>query len=347
MNDFNLRPEIMGFGSPIRAEVAPLSPNHRLVGQAAAARNAAFYGTAPENSWTRSEQSDDFDVNGLGQLRTALALPASEAEIAASMRHADAAPIARAVQGAGALWGGLTSQSTLDKAPIARRRPGDTDYEKPWVGVDKGAAGGDQTAVMIGGFRVREVNQFHVGMDLLAYADQMKQCLIGDFGMRSPEFQALDKQRNEIFKAMADAAAMQANPSLVIGGNQLRETPAAMQNANAAHHGTPSMICYCEGCERSRRMGRFAPLPSDDQRPLTEILAQRGRAAQAAASDLTVTETLKLELQGLIVRLVGKEGRENVRGILMGFGGKSLRDVPSHRYAELKARLQSEIDIPF
>lgn len=71
MQDFNLRPEIMGFGSPIRAETA--AP------------------VVPADTWKPHGKS--FEVNGLGQLRTVLALPASEAEIAASMRHVDAPPV--------------------------------------------------------------------------------------------------------------------------------------------------------------------------------------------------------------------------------------------------------------
>lgn len=81
MQDFNLRPEIMGFGSSIRAETA--AP------------------VAPAGAWKPHGKS--FEVNGLGQLRTVLALPASEAEIAASMRHADAPPLIRGVRSAATL----------------------------------------------------------------------------------------------------------------------------------------------------------------------------------------------------------------------------------------------------
>jgi hypothetical protein len=76
MNDFNLRPEVMGFGRPERLLVAQPTPK------------------PPADDW-KALASGPFEVNGLGQLRTVLALPASEAEIAASMRHADAPPTKR------------------------------------------------------------------------------------------------------------------------------------------------------------------------------------------------------------------------------------------------------------
>src|ERR1700747_3283071 len=77
MQDFNLRPEIMGFGRSERALQAEKAPAP----------------APPAEVW--KPHGKDFEVNGLGRLRTALALPASEFEIGPTMRHAEAPPIPR------------------------------------------------------------------------------------------------------------------------------------------------------------------------------------------------------------------------------------------------------------
>lgn len=184
MNDFNLRPEIMGFGRPERALATP-APT-----------------LLPADQWKPHGKS--FEVNGLGQLRTALALPASDAEIVASMRHADAAPVAH------------------------------TDS------------------------------------------------------------------------------------------------------------------CACDGCTASSLGGRFSnPTKIMAQTPRLSTSQAASNIASAAKSP-TVGEALKMELQSMIVKLVGKESRDHVRGVLREFNGaNNLREVPFRRYAELKARLQADLDIPF
>ena len=186
MNDFNLRPEVMGFGRPERVLAAEAAPPKLL----------------PADQW--KAHGTDFEVNGLGQLRTALALPAPEVEIAASMRHADAPPIEH------------------------------TDS------------------------------------------------------------------------------------------------------------------CACDGCTAASLGGRFSnPTKIMAQTPRLSTSQAASNIASAAKSQ-TVGEALEMELQSMIVKLVGKESRDHVRGVLREFNGaNNLREVPFRRYAELKARLESELEIPF
>lgn len=121
MQDFNLRPEITGFGRPerlLKAEVAAAPP-------------------PPADQWKPSGK--DFEVNGLGQLRTVLALPASEAEIAADMRHVDAPPMWIGVDPGfsdsyAAIWGSVPDRDSyfkkvwlhgsFDQEPIESKTPG-------------------------------------------------------------------------------------------------------------------------------------------------------------------------------------------------------------------------------
>lgn len=264
MQDFNLRPEITGFGRPERLLAVP-APT-----------------LLPADQWTRR---GDFEVNGLGQLRTVLALPASEAEIAASMRHVDAPPIPR-------------------RAGESFREA----HKALWASVDL-AAGGDNWAI-----HTFVPKKDYVGSCVSVFVTDSDRCKTPGtdavvHGMLGaiPQLKAVQERLNVEMLALCGK---------VLDAQDVPQHGRHYWDGNKLH----TSMCHCDNCVTSRQ-GRFQPHAGDDPRPLIDRLkapAAVKRTVLEASCDELIPLLTKLKAEcgvGYVREILKSFGGDNLRAI--------------------------------